>query len=103
MHAGVQDSLHRNGRMQAAVPAWRGGGGLCEEPARSGARASELTETLGGGSQTAVMPAARISRARLPSTAYHAGCCRCAHSQLKPCARPGKPPNLLLDFNRTPS
>ena len=46
---------------------------------------SVLTEALGGGSQTAVMPASFISCALLASTLYHAGSLRCEHSQLKPC------------------
>ena len=44
-----------------------------------------LTEALGGGSHTAVMPASFISWALLASTLYHAGSLRCEHSQLKPC------------------
>ena len=47
---------------------------------------SKLTEALGGGSQTAVMPAAFISGALLARTLYHAGSLRCAHSQLNPCS-----------------
>lgn len=46
---------------------------------------SVLTEALGGGSHTAVMPASFISWALLASTVYHAGSLRCEHSQLKPC------------------
>ncbi len=45
---------------------------------------SNVTEAQGGGSHTAVMPAAPISAARPASTAYQGGCGRCAHSQLKP-------------------
>ena len=47
---------------------------------------SSVTEAQGGGSHTAVMPAAPISAARPASTAYQGGCGRCAHSQLNPCA-----------------
>lgn len=46
---------------------------------------SVLTEALGGGSHTAVMPAAFMAAALLESTLYHAGSFRCEHSQLKPC------------------
>ncbi len=45
-----------------------------------------MTEALGGGSHTAVIPAAAISAARPARTAYQGGSGRCAHSQLKPCA-----------------
>ena len=54
-------------------------------PLQTRLHTSRLTDALGGGSQTAVMPAAFISGALLANTLYHAGSLRCAHSQLKPC------------------
>lgn len=48
---------------------------------------SVLTDALGGGSHTAVKPAAFISAALLASMPYQAGSLRCEHSQLKPCAQ----------------